>query len=320
MKIPDPQLMSKLGPRANYGLALFELANNFENVVASSADLGISSGLARFIKTYPDKFINAGIAEQNLIGMSAGVAREGFVVFASSFAPFLTMRSLEQVRMNLGYMEANVKLVGLGSGLSMGFLGNSHFGLEDIAVMKTIPGMHILTPADGVELYKSIEWAYQHIGPVYIRLTGVPGYMQVHDLDIEIDPNKVHELRKGSDLLVIAHGAVLSEVVSALNRLENIGIGSTLIGLSFIKPFPEEVVAAYLSNFSQVVVVEEHTTIGGLADSLSRTIVSRNLANRVLFITLPDEYCETGSYDYLLNFHKLNASGIEKQITEFLDW
>ena len=158
--------------RAFYGQAMSDIAAANPNIMAVSADLGRSSGLDRFSKEYPEQFLNSGIAEQNMVGVSAGLARMGFDVFASTFAPFASMRASEQVRMNMGYMHEPVKLVALGSGLAMGFLGNSHYGLEDLAVMRAIPGLTVISPADCAEVYKTLEACVGFEHPVYIRLTG----------------------------------------------------------------------------------------------------------------------------------------------------
>ena len=164
-------MWARIGIRAFYGQALSSIAAENPNVMAVSADLGRSSGLDRFSKEYPDQFLNSGIAEQNMVGVSAGLARMGFDVFASTFAPFASMRASEQVRMNMGYMHEPVKLVALGSGLAMGFLGNSHYRLE-ISVMRAIPGLTIISPADCAEVYKTVEACIGFEHPVYIRLTG----------------------------------------------------------------------------------------------------------------------------------------------------
>ena len=145
---------SRIGPRAVFGQAIFSIAESHPEIMVLSADLGNSSGLDRFKKAYPEQFLNIGIAEQNMIGVAAGYAKEGYNVFTSSFAPFISMRSAEQVRMNLGYMGLNVKAVAIGSGLSMGFLGNSHYGIEDVAIMRAIPNITVVCPADCAEIFK----------------------------------------------------------------------------------------------------------------------------------------------------------------------
>ena len=178
----DFKKWSRMGPRAMFGQFMLDIAKENKNLIVLSADLGRSSGLDRFKKEFPQQYLSVGISEQNLIGVASGLAKEGFKVFVTSFAPFLSMRASEQIRMNLGYMKLPVNLVALGSGVSMGYLGNSHFGLEDIAVMRTIPGINISSPADCFEMGKMLyDYSRKDLGPSYIRLTGIPGYPIVYE-------------------------------------------------------------------------------------------------------------------------------------------
>ena len=182
---------SRLGPRAIYGQSILEFAEENHKIFAISADLGNSSGLDRFKKAYPERYLNIGIAEQNMIGFSSGLSSCSYNVFVSSFAPFLCLRAGEQVRMNLSYMKSNVKLVAIGSGISMGFLGNSHFGLEDISIIRSLPNIVIVNPCDCVEVYKAIEAFSNYTGPAYIRLTGVAGCPVVHNEDYKFELGKL---------------------------------------------------------------------------------------------------------------------------------
>jgi len=185
------QSYSRFGPRALFGQFMLELAQTNKKLMVLSADLGRSSGLDRFKKEFPEKYLSVGISEQNLIGVSAGLAKEGYKVFVTSFAPFLSMRAVEHVRMNLGYMKLPVNLVALGSGISMGFLGNSHYGLEDISIMRSIPNINISSPADGLELKKILyDYSNNDRGPSYIRLTGIPGSPYVYEKNYKYKFNK----------------------------------------------------------------------------------------------------------------------------------
>lgn len=186
---------SRIGSRGVFGQAILSVAETHPEMMVLSADLGNSSGLDRFKKTFPDQFLNTGIAEQNMIGIAAGMAKEGFNVFATSFAPFITMRAAEQVRMNLGYMEMNVKAVSIGSGVSMAFLGNSHYGIEDVSVMRSIPNITVVSPADCAEIFKVVEAAANHQGPMYIRLTGAVGNPPVYTEDYEFKIGKAIVLK-----------------------------------------------------------------------------------------------------------------------------
>ena len=177
----DNKQWCRMGPRAMFGQFMIEIAKKNKKLIVISADLGRSSGLDRFKKEFPKNYISLGISEQNMIGIASGLAREGFKVFVTSFAPFISMRASEHVRMNLGYMRHNVNLVALGSGVTMGFLGNSHFGLEDLSVMRAIPNISISSPSDCAELKKTLfDYSFNDRGPSYIRLTGVPGSSPVY--------------------------------------------------------------------------------------------------------------------------------------------
>ena len=193
IKKANARLWSRLGSRATYGMAINELAKERKDFYVMSADLCSSSGLGQFAKAFPNRFINIGIAEQNMVGVAAGFADDGTPVFASSFSPFISMRASEQVRLNMGYMQKNVKTVGLGSGLILAQLGNSHFGLEDVAVMRSIPNMTVVNPADCTEVVKAVEAIEAYNGPVYLRLTGGPGNPVVYseDYEFKIEEGKI---------------------------------------------------------------------------------------------------------------------------------
>ena len=209
------RLWSRLGARAVFGQAILETAKERDDFYVLSADLAQSSGLVRFRGEFPDRFVNCGIAEQNLIGIAAGLAKDGTNVFATSFSPFVTMRACEQVRMNMGYMQLNIKTVGLGSGLVMAQLGNSHFGLEDASVMRAIPGMTVINPADGAEIVKAVEALCEFSGPAYLRLTGGPGLPVVYEEDFDFRIGKAIPLRDGKDVAIIATGTMVRYALEA---------------------------------------------------------------------------------------------------------
>ena len=307
-------LWSKLGSRATYGQAMLSIASINEDVIAMSADLGNSSGLAPFIRKYPDKFINVGIAEQNMIGVSAGLAKEGFVPFVSSFAPFLSMRASEQIRMELGYMKFNVKVVALGSGLAMGFLGNSHFGLEDVAVMRTIPGMTIVSPADCSEIVKVIHASAEFSGPMYIRLTGAVNNPPVYYDDYHYEIGKGITLKEGKDIAIIACGSMVYESLQAASYLEKKGVKASVINMHTIKPLDEKLIKKLLKSNKLIVTVEEHTIVGGLGSAISE--YKSQLGSEIphLTIGLPDKFGKTAEYQHLLKIHKLKGKDISNTI------
>jgi transketolase len=311
-------LWSKLGPRAVYGLAVQELAEENHLVIALSADLGSSSGLDRFKKSYPDRFINVGIAEQCLIGFSAGLANEGLIPFASTFAPFATMRAGEQIRMNLGYMEMNVKVVGIGSGLSMGFLGNSHYGLEDLAIMRTIPGLTVLSPADCLEVVKCVQSSANLVGPVYIRLTGLPNNPPVYQEDYKFEIGHAITMREGRDLALIATGSLVSHALEASQKLLKFGVDASVYNFHTIKPLDIATLELIGKKYRKVVTLEEHSLIGGLGSAIAQFYAGDNQNIRILSLGLQDEFGPTGSYDFLLDYHRLSSEHIANQVNTFL--
>lgn len=307
---------ARMGARAFYGLALSSLATENANVLAVSADLGRSSGLDRFSKEYPDQFINMGIAEQNMVGCSAGLARMGFDVFASTFAPFASMRASEQVRMNMGYMHEPVKLVALGSGLAMGFLGNSHYGLEDIAVMRTVPGLTIISPADCAEIFKTIEACIGHPHPVYIRLTGAINCPIVYTEDYDFQIGRAHWVIPPEDVTVISSGTTVGHSLKAIQILKEQGISAGLLNMHTIKPLDATAIADCLTMAKSVLVVEEHTRVGGLGSAVLEHINEHHdFAGKVICFGIKDRFVETGSYPFLLEKNGLDANGIVQWIT-----
>ena len=301
-----------------YGQAILDLAERRPDLMVLSADLGNSSGLDRFKKSYPDQFVNVGIAEQNLVGVAAGLAKEGHTVFASSFAPFITMRASEQVRMNLGYMQLNVKTVGIGSGLVMGFLGNSHFGIEDAAVMRAIPGIMVVTPADCSEIVKVVNAAADYVGPMYIRLTGGPNCPIVYTEDYEFTLGRAIQLREGDDLAIIANGSMVARAITAAEELEIEGISVSVFNFHTIKPLDTECLAHIASKFRKVVVIEEHSIIGGLGGAVAEHWIAIKNPPQVRILGLPDEFGKTGEYDFLLERYGLAPSGISTSIRKLL--
>jgi transketolase len=309
---------SRMGPRAMFGQFMLEIAKTNNKLMVLSADLGRSSGLDRFKKKFPEKYLSVGISEQNLIGVASGLAKEGYKVFVTSFAPFLSMRASEQVRMNLGYMNLPVNMVALGSGVSMGYLGNSHFGLEDIAIMRSIPNINISSPADCGELGKILyDYAFNNLGPSYIRLTGVPNSPLIYDKDYNYEFKKFITLKKGKDLLVLSTGSMVAQSLIALQILHKQNINCELINIHTLKPIDEKIINL-LKKFKEIITVEEHSTIGGLGSIVAEKIAKHSIKCKLLTIGLPDSFGPTGTYDYLIDYHGLNGPKIAKKIIKFL--
>lgn len=310
---------SRLGSRGVFGQAILALAESTPELMVLSADLGNSSGLDRFRKTYPDQFVNVGIAEQNLIGVAAGMAKEHFTVFATSFAPFLAMRASEQIRMNLGYMNLPVKAVAIGSGVSMAYLGNSHYGIEDAAVMRSIPNLTVVSPADCGEIVKCVFAAAKFDGPMYIRLTGAPNNPVVYTEDYEFEIGKAITLREGTDVTIIANGTMVYESLEAAKALEAQGISAGVINMHTIKPLDTAAVDRALASSRLIVTVEEHSVIGGLGSAVAEYKSAKRNAPPQLILGLPDAFGVTGEYRYLLEKYGLVGEKIAAAIKARLD-
>lgn len=309
----NAKLWSRLGARATYGQAILEMARQRDDFYVMSADLCQSSGLFKFREEFPDRFINSGIAEQNLIGVAAGLAKDGTCIFASSFAPFVTMRACEQVRMNMGYMHLNIKTVGLGSGLIMAQLGNSHYGIEDGSVMRAIPGMTVVNPADGVEIMKTIEAFCDYPHPAYLRLTGGPGLPIVHEGDIDFQIGKAIKLCEGKDIAIVACGTMVYYAKKAAEILMEKGIDATVIDMHTIKPIDQDAIDAELGK-RLLVTVEEASVVGGLGSAVAEYIASKIQKPAQLMLGIKDTFPHAGTYQYLLEQCRLTSEQIADDI------
>jgi transketolase len=305
---------SRIGSRGVFGQAILAVAQRHPEMMVISADLGNSSGLDRFKKTYPEQFLNIGIAEQNMIGVAAGMAKEGYNVFATSFAPFITMRAAEQVRMNLGYMGMNVKAVAIGSGVSMAFLGNSHYGIEDASIMRSIPNITIVSPADCAEIFKTVEAAAKFDGPMYIRLTGAVGNPPVYIEEYKFEIGKAITLREPGDVTFIATGSMVFESLEAARLLGDLGISAGVINMHTIKPLDTDAIDIALQSSKLVVTVEEHSVIGGLGSAVAEYKAYKQEAPPQLILGLPDAFGITGDYRFLLEMYGLVGSKIANRV------
>ena len=306
--------LSKMGHRGAFATAVTELAACLPNLSVFTADLASLTGLERFKNAHPDKFYNMGIAEQNMIGVAAGMAKEGFVVFATTYATFITMRCYEQIRMNLGYMGFNVKVVGTGAGLAMGMSGNSHYGIEDMALMLALPGMVVVSPCDGMEIVKAVFAAAEHLGPVYLRLTGAMNSPMVHTTDYPFELGKSLRLREGRDVTVIATGTMVHVSLEAAKLLEADGIATAVVNMHTIKPLDTDAVARACVESALLVTAEEHSIIGGLGGAVAEFKATLKQSPPQLFVGIPDRFCKVGEYKYLLKKCGLTASDIAARI------
>lgn len=314
----EARMLSRMGPRPVYGQAVSSLAQKNEKVIALSADLGRSSGLDRFSKEYPNQFINTGIAEQNLIGCAAGLARSGLTVYASTFAPFASLRAGEQVRMNMGYMQEPVNLFALGSGLSLGFLGNSHFGIEDISIMRSIPGINIICPADCFEIYKTVNALSTFSKPTYVRITGAMNCPILYEGDYDFVIGEAVEINELSNINVISHGSILGNCKSAITDLEsenNIKIG--LVNFHTLNPLDKKMLDTLAEKSDKIIIFEEHLRDGGLGTAVLEYFNENNLDSRTIHRFGIDTWIKrSGTYEFMLKELGLDKEGMKNTILD----
>ncbi len=299
----------KKATRDGYGAALVELAGSCPDLVVLDADLAAATKTGGFKKAYPDKFFDCGIAEGNMMGIAAGLAASGKTVFASSFAMFAAGRAFEQVRNSIGYPHLNVKIGATHAGISVGEDGATHQCCEDIALMRSIPGMTILNPADAVEARKAVFAAAKHDGPVYLRFgrLAVPVIFDENDYDFEI--GKSVRLTEGNDVTIIATGLMVNEALIAAETLKNEGIAARVINMATIKPIDREAVLCAAKETGAIVTAEEHSIIGGLGSAVAE-VVCEELPVPVLRVGVMDTFGKSGPAVELLKLFGLSAEHI----------
>lgn len=307
------KLWSTLGSRASLGLGMLEIVKDNKNLMVLTSDVSTSAGLDRFRKLYPENFVEMGIAEQNMIGVAAGLASEKFDVVTTSFAPFQTMRCCEQIKVNFGYMKQKVCMVGLASGLVLGNLGYTHCCIEDIGVLRSIPGIVIISPSDSLETIKALEAAINSNYLVYLRLTGGSNNKIINKKDYKFEIGKSVTLKDGKDVTIIASGAVLGECLDAAAQLEEENISTKVINMHTIKPIDSEAVKSACDS-KLLVTVEEHNIYGGLGSSVAECKTKIKSSPVQLMIGIEDFYSKGGSYSYLKELHGLSSAKIKERI------
>ena len=308
------KMWSRIGSRAAYGMAALELGKKYDDLILLTGDTSTSAGLDRFKKTFPEKYLDVGIAEQNMVGIAAGLASEGLQVFTSTFSPFQTMRCCEQIKVNIGYMNHKVCMVGLASGLVLGMLGYTHCCIEDISIMRSIPGITVVSPADCGETVKAVLAAIEHDKSVYIRLTGGSPNPPIYFDDFDFTIGKANILREGNDLAIIACGSMVNNALEASDILNNGKLKSSVIDMHTIKPIDTGIIEKISTSHNLIVTVEEHSIIGGLGSAVSEYLSTLNQKPPLLSIGIPDEYGPAGSYAGLLKKKQLLPDQIANSI------
>ena len=307
----------KIATRESYGRTLAELGKEHEDFLVLDADLAGSTKTAVFRKAFPERHINCGIAEQNMVGVAAGIAATGRVAFASSFAMFAAGRAYEQIRNSVGYPQLNVKIAATHGGISVGEDGATHQCNEDFALMRTIPGMVVMVPSDDVEAEAMVRAAYAHKGPVYMRFSrlATPVFNNPETYKFEI--GKAITMREGKDVAIIAAGLPVASAMEAAEKLAAEGIEARVIDMHTIKPLDEEAVLRAAKEIGKIVTVEEHSVIGGLGSAVAEVLAEQCPA-KLKRVGIYDRYSESGPSEALIHHYGLDGVGVYNAVKAFL--
>ena len=312
------RVWSLLGPNGALSTAAMELGETNPAVQMMTADLSNYSGLRRFGKVYPDRLINVGIAEQNLIGVAAGLAKEGYVPFANTYASFCASRCADQIRVNMAYMKLPIKLIGLSAGLGAGILGATHMAVEDLALMRSLPNITVISPADCTEIIKTILAASRTPDPTYIRFTGPMSMPVVYNEDYDFQIGKAVPVRPGQDACILATGSMVYHSLRAAELLEAKGVSCAVVNMHTVKPLDTEAVDAVLDR-KIIVTVEEASRIGGLGSAVAEYLARKKTRPYQMILGLPDSFPSAGSYNYLLEQCRLTGGQIAEDILTALE-
>lgn len=309
--------VKKIATRASYGAALVELGDIHDDLVVLDADLAAATQTGKFKAAHPQRFVDVGIAEANLMGVAAGIATTGRVPFASTFAMFAAGRAFEQIRNSIGYPHLNVKIGATHAGISVGEDGASHQCNEDIALMRTIPGMTVVSPADDVEARALVKAAYEFDGPMYLRFSRLAAPVIHDEASYHFELGRGIVERAGSDVTIVATGLMVAEALQAAEELAEAGIDAEVINIHTIKPLDEELILSSVSKTHKVVTVEEHSIIGGLGSAVCDVLAEKNPVP-VRKIGVQDTFGESGPAVDLLVKYGLSAQNIVAQVKDFL--
>ena len=302
-----------------FSLFLPDVIQDYPHLKILSADMSYGARLERFKAFYPEHFLNVGIAEENLIGVSAGLSSEGYKCVALAQATFITMRCYEQVRQYMSYMGYPIVLVGLSAGLIMQFMGNTHYAIEDLAIMRVLPGVEVLSPADSVEAVRAFEYAISSNKHVYIRLTGSADAPLIYDEYETYHPHKANLLKEGEDISIISTGSMVTPSLEAATIVEQkTGKSVRVIDMHSIQPLDNDAIENCRSS-KLVITVEEHYTTGGLGSAVADVLIRKPNSPAILKLGIENKYSIVGDYGYLLQQHGLTSEGISQTILKELE-
>lgn len=310
---------SMLGQRGTFfGQALLEIAGEKKNLKVLTADLSLLSGLTKFEESYPDQFLNCGIAEQNMIGIAAGLAMAGDCVFATTYASFIAVRSLEHVRQHLAHLQCNVKIVGTAAGTVAAKSGISHWATEDIAFTRVLPNVQVFSAADALEAYKIAEYAASNDNPMYIRISGGTNCPVVYTEDYDFVPGKMVRLKEGSQAAILATGLMVHEAMEAARMLEEEGISCAVYNVHTIKPLDTEKLDWIFDHYDIIFTVEEHNVLGGMGSAVAEYKATKINTPRQVFLGFQDTFTIAGAQRFVWEQAGITDKQIAQRIKEEL--
>ncbi|MDR2634432.1 MAG: transketolase family protein [Clostridiales bacterium] len=310
---------TKLATAEIFGRTIAELGAENPNIVCLSPDLATSTKMADFLAKYPDRFYNVGIAEQNMIGIAAGMARAGLVPFASCFSVFSSLRALDQVHTDVCYQNVNVKIIGTHGGTSFGQAGSTHHAIEDIGVIRPLVNMTVIVPADGIETANAVRAAAATYGPFYIRINRGFDNVVYSSADYGFKVGKAVVMNEGTDLTIIACGSCVYQALQAASILKNDhGLSIRVLNMHTIKPIDKDAIMAAVKETRKIITVEDHTVIGGLGSAVAETVVEGGKACAFRKLGLQDKWSAIGLHEDLMAMHEIDAEGIVKNVLEVM--
>lgn len=311
---------SVIGERPTFGLAVRHLAQSNENILVVVADVVGSAGLERMRSEMPDRIINVGIAEQNMMGIATGLSSEGYTVFTSTFAPFQSMRCLEQIRVNQGYMGQKVIMVGLAGGVAYGELGHTHCTIEDMSILRSIPNIAVVCPADCMETAKLVEAAVNYGQSVYIRLMDKTNVPIVYKDDYDLAIGKAVCIKEGGEIAVLANGPMVAQAMEAAEKFEKTGsCRVSIYDFHTVKPIDGELLGKLGNCCKAILTIEEHSLIGGLGSAVAEYYSDKSRKPLMNRMGIPDEYCHGASHETILKKYNLNSEGIYNKLLQIAE-
>jgi transketolase len=303
-------------PRLSYGLTILEAGGRYKDVVVLTADMMVSFQTATFAETYPDRFFNVGVAEQNMAGIAAGMATCGKIPFVNTFSCFASMRSLEMLRTDIAYPRLNVKIVSCNAGLAVGAGGTTHHATEDMAIIRSLANFTLIVPGDSQEIYRAVMASIEYDGPVYIRI-GRLDMEEIYDGDAEFKIGKAVQLRDGTDITIAACGYMLPPALKAAEMLASKKVSARVLNVHTIKPLDKEAILKAARETKGIVVAEEHSVIGGLGGAVAE-LVTKEHPTHVRRVGIEDTFCGIGPTEELMTYHGLTDEHIYKEAMDIL--